>query len=469
MLLIKRRLIFLLLGMLPLLAFADPLVSAHKKVEGLDSNQLSMLFRKQEYESLLDGFSGHQWTLDSSPADLMMFCSAVVNSGKKIQDYAEYLVMPKYMWQFAIGYVSLIKGELEKTRSIFNEMMNGVGEEKKWGKVGLLEYALWSGSTETMRLVLDREVGVPRNSSSLNKEDYLYYLAYYYYKSGRWGDLIDLLENDGDHFDKVSSLWMRSQYFIVNNRFDDAMHLIAKNGDSYDEDVDMILTKAQIIELQRSPRESAKYLLDQLRLHPTYWSLIEQHAYHLLSQGKLREGISELLRLVENRPFDLFLQVRVANALLHYGETESDGQELRKLIVNISGKLNGSIPFHVLMANIKFYTGHSEDALVELGKIYSLAPSDLDILWSYIVFHEHDHRIGEAINFTELALSKYPNDIDLLLKLVDLYQEAGNWDGVLSVTEKILVNARYVDKSEFDRVKNLSKQALKRRGEIRDQ
>ena len=441
-------------------------ISCKKKYQTEDRNyhRMSHLARTFSYKQILKEFSDYPWSQEKDPEMLMLYCEALVESREGFPSFLKSLTSKTYIGEFAQGYFDLLKGELIGAADRFARL-TGNQESRVWGYIGLLEFSLYTERIADVKEFLESlKMAAYQEPSSVPSWAIPYYSAWYFFYSGDFSKVNRILEEHRQQVDQITYLILQINLLERGNRFKDAGKVIKNLPPEFLDDQYIIALESDIIQFSIGAEQWKKYLNEKHVRFPNMWIIEQSYAEALIESGQVQLGLNIFKELAEKRPFDILIQLDLAEILLDYGEGKDSEEFFKKLFSNPNVKL---LPkFHILLARIYHLRGQEEKKQIHLNIARELYPKNTDLLWLMFNHAMEAHDYANASQTINEILELYPNEVSALVALMKLNYLKNEWDKLLVTEEIIKKSNRYISVETWDEVKSFKALALAAQGKI---
>lgn len=428
-----------------------------EQIEPLSYARIVSLDRSLLYDQIAAEFSSYPWDREEDPRMFMIYCKAIVESKSKLPSFLKHPSLPTYKSEFVQGYFNLLQGELKEALKGFITLTENQ-DGRVWGYIGLLEFALYTEGITSMKELLEMlRVTAERNPSSVPSWSIPRYSAWYHYYSGEFGEVDKIISKYNKEIPTVESITLRVYLLIRENRFEDAEKVIKKLSPELLIDQHIIDLEAEIVRLRYGNYEWLKHLYEKFKRFP-YMHLIEQrYAEALIDNGQIKDGIKMLKKLAKKRPFDITLQLTLAENLLYF---EKDKSGAKNIFLFMGKKLTWDSQYYYLMAKIY----HAQRQEEKLQKVFKKAkefhPKNTQFLSLMFTFAMEKHDYYAASNIIQELLELEPNDISVLVSLMELSYFKGDWKNLFATEKKLEQSPRFIDEKTWNEVKSYKALAL---------
>lgn len=349
-------------------------------------NRISSLARSLSYNQILTEFNTYPWDREKDPSMLMIYCEALVESGKSFPSSLESAQLSTYKSEFAKGYFDLLRGELREALIRFVKLTDNTDNKdgQIWGYIGLLEYALYTESISIMKDPLELlKKTVVREPIYIPEWVIPHYSAYYHFYSGNFSEVNKILREHSRQLDQIVAADLKVNLLIEDNRLEEANKVINNLPSNLRNDQNVIALEADIIGLKYGPDHQMKYLSEKYKRFPRMWAIEQRYAHALIEAGKSQHGIDLLKKLAQKRPHDLMIKLDLAETLLFYGNSEEIKKEIKNLFLQMQNNSNYiQLPYYnILLAEIYHRQGEEEKAQKHLKIAMELYPQNPRLLW----------------------------------------------------------------------------------------
>ena len=458
-------------------AVADRLPAANIKTDKVYDEQdvklISKLYRSLAFDQILNEFSDYDWAQQRDPIVLMLYCSALVESGSSIPSNLQSPTVPAYISDFTKGYVSMLKGETHVAKALFKKLI-GVKESRIWGYIGLLDQSLFTNNISSMEPIL-KELINNRNIGTEIPEWILihYNLAYNYY-AGNYDKVVNLLQavNDKQYIADEFVYELRVRLLLRQNHFVEAQNILNRGFASIGETQDLIVVQSELYEMQYGVKHAIQYLQKMEKRFPRMWKVRQMRAFYRMDiaysigidDNQSIDEIVEVLKDIANsREFDVPTQLALIDTLINMGRHNEAGPLLNRLNKRHL-QLTDFALYNFLMAELDLLAGRKYSLKRNLEEALCMAPMDPHILWFVYKIAKDGRQYEQALYALKQLLRIDPYNQAALASLTKLYIQIGDWEKAFD-TGNILINSkRYVDPVLRNKVETYVGRALSELG-----
>lgn len=448
-----------------LLAMVIVTVSCTSKenVGKLDHDKIISLARSFSYKQIVNKFRAYPWYRENDPEMFMIYCEALVETDKSFPSFLKQPPVQTYKSEFAQGYYDLLKGDLRKALNRFSDL-TGDQDGKAWGYIGLLEFALYTEGIAGMETLLThmQQALVNQDASSIPSWVIPYYSAWYFFYSGNNSQVETIVREYGKQLDPVTLLTLRVFLLVRENRIEEAKKAIQDMPPDLLNDQKVIALESGLIALESGPEQSLKYLQEKHERFPQMWLIEQRYAESLIQSGKVQQGIDILKKVSRKRPFDIMVQLDLAENLLRFEK----GEGVKNIFARVVKDNVGVAYYNILMAQIYRSRGLEDKLQEALKTAKALYPKDPRLLWlTYsISMEKHDYHNARQILKTFLSID--PNEVSALVSLMEVSYLTGKWSELTAAENIIKQSNRYISVEMWDKVNSYNALALAAHGQF---
>ena len=413
----------------------------------IDLQKISNLSRTLQFEKIVDEYEDYPWANLNDPGILMQYCYALVETGRDLPDSLKEPKVPQHISNFSKGYYILLKGDYVQALDIFVDLTTK-SRGLIWGYIGLLEFDIWTENVANMTEPLTRLKELSEHDLQNISWVVPYYSSYYNFNIGNFDKTKAILvekksQLDSDFYDELYvNLLIDSE-----DDLEEAERYVQKAIKEKGPTPNLITLKAQLMGFRSGPEQQIAYLAKQVDEFPNMWAIKRFYAYTLIDTGEVAKGINILRNLAEQRPFDVMVQLNLAETLLLY----QNGRGLKDIFVAINYPFQ--LPyFNVIMARIFHIQGKDKQAEEHLGIAKSIFPNSKDVLWFSFDKAMDNHAYDSAISAMTEYLDAYPYDIDGMFALLEAYHRNSQHGLVLKIAKKIQKSKRFVKQEILNKI-----------------
>lgn len=443
-------------------------VSRERKADTV-YNRITSLARSFSYGQILTEFSAYPWDREKDPAVLMVYCEALVEGGKSIPSFLKSPPLPMHIAEFAHGYFNLLNGELQEAVNKFLNLINQTEnkEGQVLGNIGFLEFALYTEAIANMKIPLESLQSIAdRNPSSVPSWVIPYYSSWYYFNSGKFSEVGNIIQKYNKELDPITLLILQVELLVRDNRFEEAEKTIKNLPTDLLNDQDVIALEADIINLKHGPEQRIKYLYKKHKQFPSAWLIEQRYGEALLESGQAELAIEILKKLVQKRTFDVITQLYLAEDMLGYGKVDVTKEIFSHLRKKSAELPHYSTYYNFLLAKIFYMQKKEEEAQKSLSLAMKLYPKAPRFLWLMHDIAREKHDYNNAYQVINEILEIDPNEVSALVSLMELSYLRGKWNELAEAEKKINQSQRYISEEMRDEVKSYKVMALAAQGKF---
>lgn len=427
-----------------------------EQTEPLSHARIKSLYNSLLFEQIVSDYSAYPWHREENPEMFMIYCESLVESGKNLPSFLKTPSLQAYKSEFVQGYFDFLRGDLRKALERFVNLSNNP-DGRVWGAIGLLEFSLHTGSITGMKGLLEElQLIANHNSSSVPSWSIPHYSAWYHFYSGEFDEVVRIIRKYSKELDPVSLLNLRVNLLVRENRFQEAEKAFKDLPSDLLNNQDVIDIEAEIVRLKYGNEEWLKYLSEKLKRFPQMW-LIEQHyGEALIKNDQVQAGIEILKKLAKKRPFDITLQLTLAEKLLYYEK----GKGVKDIFLFMEKNSTWHAYYYYLEAKIYYGQKQEENLQKILNRAREFSPKDPHFLSLMFTLAMKKHDYDTAYRTIKEILKLEPNDVSELVSLMELSYLKKDWKEFMIAEKAIKRSTRYISQETWDEIKSYTALAL---------
>lgn len=443
-------------------ALASTACVKQDRVSKLDYDTITNLNRSCSYEKIVTAFSAYPWSQEKDPGMLMIYCEALVETNRSFPSYLQHPPLPAYQSEFAQGYYAFLRGEYRKALTSFSNL-SGDHSGAAWGYIGALEFAVDTESITIMEGLLKQlQTLADQDASSVPDWAIPYYKASYYFYSGKFSQVNEVIRKYNKLLDPVAVVMLRVPLLIRENRLEEARKTITDMPAEFLNDQRMIAIESDLIKVESGPEQCLKYLQEKNERFSYMRLITERYADVLIETGQIQQGVDMLKKLARKRPYDIMLQLNLAEKLIYYEK----GKGAEDILLSVI-KDNIGIPYYeLLVAKIYLTRGDEDKSQQALAIAKKLYPDNPGLLWFAYTLAMRKHDYAHAFQTIKKMIEIYPNDVPALVSLMEVSYLSGKWNELSAAEKTINRSNRYISVETWDKVKSYKAQALAAQGKF---
>jgi tetratricopeptide (TPR) repeat protein len=432
------------------------------RISKLDYQTIASLARSCSYEKIVTAFSAYPWDQEKDPVMLMIYCEALVEANKSFPSFLKHPPLSAYQSEFAQGYYDLLRGECRKALTRFSDL-SGDHIGAAWGYIGALEFAVDTESITMMEGLLKQlQTLAGQDASSVPDWAIPYYNALYYFYSGKFSRVDEIIQKYDKQLEPVAVVMLRVPLLIRENRLEEAKKTIKDMPSEFLNEQKVIAVESDLVKVEYGPDQWLKYLQEKYERFPYMRLIAESYADALIETGQTQQGIDMLKKSARKRPYDIMLQLHLAENLIYFEKGKGAEEILLRVI-----KDNIGIPYYeLLVAKIYLSRGDDDKYQKALDIAKKLYPENPRLLWFTYELAMQKHDYAYALKIIKKMLKIYPNEVPALVSLMEVSYLSGKWAELSAAEKTINRSNRYINVETWDKVKSYKAKALAAQGKF---
>lgn len=425
-----------------------------------NSEELERLKENNLYEQIIHTFEAKKWLDQNDPLPFMTYCEALVETKSNLPAALNSSVSPQYKIDFIHGYFDLLNGSFRQAARTFVSVSNRL-DGRIWGNIGLIEYALKTERIQEMGKVLNTLESLEKEKTYIPSWVLPSYRAWHSVYIGDFLDAHRILNKSRKELGKADSVLLEITLLLRNNHLNQAETLFRSLPKELEDYSSIIGVKADLLGYKYGPDERIKYLSSKQKAFPKRWVVEKAYAMALLNSERNAEGLSILLELIKRRPFDLMLQIEIAEILLYFDDKVSG-----EIIKNLGkGSDVYQAPYYLALLSkqcLKNRDITEADKYIERAR--ELSPYHPRVLWTNFEITLEKHDYIESRRLLDEILKLDPYEISTLMALLQVNGQTQKWSDNLEIVKRIESSGRYVRNDQKDQIKYYKSSALSNQG-----
>lgn len=206
--------------------------------------------------------------------------------------------------------------------------------------------------------------------------------------------------------------------------------------------------KAEIFLRTKSPEESLNYLAALNKKNSKMWKISILYAESLVNAGHVDKGLALLKRVAEERSFDIFPSLTLAELDMMHG----DGKITKRVLKTYELSLIGLPIYDVLLARIHWYGSEKDKAEKYLALALSMNPMLTDALWFQYEKQMAQKNFNAAQKSLEILRKIDPYDVAVLVDLAELSCKNQAVESFNYYLSELMKSGRFVSDSIKERL-----------------
>jgi hypothetical protein len=446
----KYHILVLLMSFFLLLSFS---CSNQKQPDNSYFTRIIHLDHLLAFPEIVKELNNYQWGKQNDPQMLMIYCGALRETNQDLTEFLKKNSLAGYQRDFAKGYYDLISGNYRDADAKFLDL-TGTEDGRIWGYIGILEYALYTQNIVSLGSYLGSPLqrlkeAAENNPLSVPSWVIPYYSAWYSFYTFNFSQDIKILEKQGYYKElgPLIELTLKMQLFIKDNNLGAAEETFKTLSEPLSHYQSIIALWSSIIKIRRGPEEAAKFLAQKHKLYPLAWKIEREYAQALIDAGQVQAGLDMLKKLAERRPFDLMLQLQLAEDLLVH--------ERGKGVIDIFRKFQNPIEipsYNTLLAVLEIKYGREKKARERINFARLVYPKCPSATWATFWLEEKKNNYKKAEQALNDILDLDPHEVQALGDLVKINYLTGKYEDVISNSKKIIDSGRFIPVELSDKI-----------------
>jgi tetratricopeptide (TPR) repeat protein len=404
------------------------------------------------YDEILNRLNSQQWERDTDPRNIMFYCAALVETKRQLPREITSPSIPRHVSEFVQGCYSFRQGKLRESLRIFSELARDK-DHHLWGDIGLLAFSLETGNISNMKRPLERlEAEAKKNPAVVRTWDLLYYKAWYAFYSGNHEEVEQILNNHKDSLAALGLSELKVTVLLRQDRFDEAEEIIRKIPSGYQVRAGL---DSELIKLKYGSKKCLEYLRKKKTEYPRFRGLESKYADALVDTGEVEAATEVRKKLVQERPFDFFVQLAFAAHQLYHGNLEEAKDYLIRL--DYPPEVNY---YDVLLAAMYKKQNLDMKAWEYLGLAKKLFPRSPYVLSGIMSMALKERDFDKQYAALKESLEIDPNDIATLVAAMFVHCFRKEYDQVLQAEKRINASKRYVDPEMREKIELVKAKCL---------
>ena len=452
---------YMILGVFILLqssAIADCNQSAYaKRIE----NKALLLLDQMQFDRVIHLYEGYDWATEGSPYSLMLFCTALNESKKKLIDYFDSAKYPLHISKFAEAYSDLLNGKASLAKSKFMDLKNSFDSQNfLYGAIGLLESGIFTLNFKHIDLLLKEFKNKIPNCWLMD------YNIIYNFNAFNF----EVVENIISSLSKKQlseSLTLRLiqiQLKIRGNQLQEALELVEESTNHFGNFQDLLVEKNKILSFLYGPNESYLFLTRTLKKYPYMWKLNLDRQFLLLEQNgeKNEQVILEKIKVIAyHRKNDIPSLLSICNAMSDYGH-HLDAIKYMQIFMKKTDAQYEFFLSNLFMAKNHLLSNNKIRFQVAYQDAVNKSQNDIGLQWLSYNIALGEERYVDANLILKKLLDHDPNNINTLTALIHINVLLKQWDQVISYYNIIKKSNRFIDDLQRDWLEKQRKKAIEK-------
>ncbi len=420
-----------------------------------------LLLDQMQFARVIRLFEGYDWETEDTPYSLMLFCTAVNESGKELTDYFEGEKYPIHISKFAEAYSDLLHGKASLAKSKFIDLKNSSNsQEASYGYIGLFESDIFTLNFKHIGILLT-EVKNKRNDCWI-----MDYNIIYNFNDFNFEIAVNLIRSFSKKklSESLALKLIQIQLKMRDNKLQEALELLDESINYLGNLQDLLVEKNRIISILNGQNESYLFLAKALKKYPYMWKLDLEKQFLLLEQSndKNKEAILEKIKkIASSKKNDIPSLLGICNALSHYGY-HLGALKYMQLFMNKTDAQYEFFLSNLFMAKNHLLSRNKIRFQVAYRDAMNQSQNDIGLQWFTYDIAVGEKRYSDANLILKKLLDHDPNNINTLSALIHINVLLKRWDEVTTYYNIINKSNRFIDDSQSVWLKKQHKRIIEK-------